>query len=512
MRLNGLLASPAFAAWSAGPPLDVDTLLRDRNRPRAAIMSVAHLSDEERQFVVTATLAKVVTWMRRQPGTDQLRALIYFDEVMGYVPPVSNPPAKQPILTLMKQARAFGVGLVLATQNPVDVDYKGISNAGTWMIGRLQTEQDKARLLDGLEAASGAGDLQETSATISGLEKREFVLRQAGRDELDVFTTRWAMSYLRGPLTRDQISALMEASRPPATPAATDPASSVYSAAVAARVELLFDDERASLRHSEQWEAVIHPVADTIDAAAAVAVDYDDRDFTTEAPTGSTFVLPDEPIAEKRYFTELERALIDHLDRKRTKTIYCNPKLKLYSRVDESQEQFAVRCDQAGQAAADEAAAKLRDKVESRLATARQALGVAQDRYEQAAAEAEARRSDELVRGAGSLLDVFLGGRRSLRKISTALGGAGSRRGRSGAAYERVEAAQHRVADKRSALHQLEADLATDLLELDAEFQQKAAAIETVEIPLEKSDVRVSDVAVVWIPVGRGGASPASGR
>ena len=211
MRLNGLLASPSFAAWMAGPPLDIDALLRTPDgRPRCAIVTTAHLSDQERQFVTTLVLSKLVTWMRKQSGTTDLRALLYMDEVAGYLPPTAMPPTKKPIMTLMKQARAFGVGVVLSTQNPVDVDYKALSNAGTWMIGRLQTDRDKQRLLDGMSAAAGGVDVGAVGDTISGLGKREFVLRRAGKDQPEVFTTRWAMSYLRGPLTRDQIAVLMK--------------------------------------------------------------------------------------------------------------------------------------------------------------------------------------------------------------------------------------------------------------------------------------------------------------
>ncbi len=209
LRLNGLLASPSFAAWTQGVPFDIDRLLKtDDGKPAAAIVTIAHLSDPERQFVTSLLLGKLVTWMRRQSGTTDLRALVYMDEVAGYAPPTAEPPSKKPILTLLKQARAFGVGLVLSTQNPVDLDYKAISNAGTWMVGRLQTEQDKARLLDGMSAASGGVDVAAIGATISGLGKREFVLRRAGVDQPTVFTTRWAMAYLRGPLTREQIASL----------------------------------------------------------------------------------------------------------------------------------------------------------------------------------------------------------------------------------------------------------------------------------------------------------------
>ena len=151
MKLNGLLASPSFAAWGAGQPLDIQSLLHTADgRGRCAIVTTAHLSDEERQFVTSLVLSKLITWMRRQSGTTDLRALLYMDEVAGYLPPTANPPTKKPIMMLMKQARAFGVGVVLSTQNPVDVDYKALSNAGTWMIGRLQTERDKQRLLDGM--------------------------------------------------------------------------------------------------------------------------------------------------------------------------------------------------------------------------------------------------------------------------------------------------------------------------------------------------------------------------
>ena len=201
LRLNGLAASPSFAAWTQGVPLDIDAMLHGADgRPQAAIVQLSHLSDEERQFVVTLVLSKLVTWLRKQSGTPDLRALVYMDEVFGFVPPTAAPPAKKPILTIFKQARAFGVGMVLATQNPVDVDYKALSNAGTWMIGRLQTERDKARLLDGLRDAAGSTDVEAIGNTISGLAKREFVLRSASSGAPTLFTSRWAMSYLPGPL------------------------------------------------------------------------------------------------------------------------------------------------------------------------------------------------------------------------------------------------------------------------------------------------------------------------
>jgi hypothetical protein len=221
VQLNALLASPSFAAWQRGVPLDMQRLLWDEaGRPRAAIVYLAHLSEPERQFIVTLLMSAMVGWMRRQPGTSELRALVYMDEVAGFAPPTAEPPSKKPMLTILKQARAHGVGMVLSTQNPMDLDYKAISNAGTWMIGRLQTERDKARVLEGMRSAAGDVDVSTLDAMIGGLGPRQFLLHSARGGAPRRFTTRWAMSFLRGPLTRLEIERLMADER--ATAAAHD--------------------------------------------------------------------------------------------------------------------------------------------------------------------------------------------------------------------------------------------------------------------------------------------------
>jgi hypothetical protein len=218
MSLNNLLASPSFASWLEGEPLEIANILRSSaGKPRLAIFSIAHLDESQRMFFVTILLNEIVAWMRTQPGTSSLRAVLYMDEVFGYFPPLANPPAKRPMLTLLKQARAYGLGCVLATQNPVDLDYKGLSNAGTWFLGRLQTERDKARVIEGLEGASAqAGatfDRQQMEATLAALGNRVFLMNNVHEDAPLVFHTRWAMSYLCGPLTRTQIKALMDPHR-----------------------------------------------------------------------------------------------------------------------------------------------------------------------------------------------------------------------------------------------------------------------------------------------------------
>jgi hypothetical protein len=554
LKLNSLLASPSFSAWAAGPPLDIGALLRTpEGKARAAILSIGHLSDEERQFVVALVLAKVVTWMRKQTGTTDLRAMVYMDEVAGYVPPSANPPTKKPILLLLKQARAFGIGIVLSTQNPIDIDYKGISNAGTWMVGRLQTERDKSRLLDGMSAAAGGVDVKEIGDTISGLGKREFVLHRAGKDAPEVFTTRWAMSYLRGPLTRDQIASVMQGrteavpAPPSASPAAeattAAPAPAAATAAdestvmpnvaqgigirylhpsapwaatvgavangtrlqatAVARVHLRYDDEKADLLVDEEWEAVL-PLTATADPSTATAVDYDDRDLVTETPAGARYVLTDAPVGQKTFWTQLQRDLVDHLVRSRTMEIQANKQLKLWSRPGETAEQFADRCRQAADAGADDATAALRAKYETKAKRLRDQLMTAQARVEQYDVDAKASRNDDLLSTAGGLLGSFLGGRRGTRSLarqmSRSLGGSSSRRRAS--TNQRRDAAADKVATLEEDAADLEAQLADDIAAIDQTWDDKAAAVDTVPVTLEKSDVDVTSIALLWLPVG----------
>ena len=238
MQMNNLLAAPGFAAWMEGEALDVGRMLYGPSgKPRIAIFSIAHLNDAERMFFVSLLLNQTLGWVRGQSGTTSLRAILYMDEIFGYFPPVANPPSKAPLLTLLKQARAFGLGVVLATQNPVDLDYKGLANTGTWFIGRLQTERDKARVMEGLEGAAASSgkkfDRRQMEQILAGLGNRVFLLNNVHEDAPEVFQTRWTLSYLRGPLTRTQIKQLMdpikrerpaEAGQSTGTPVASTPA------------------------------------------------------------------------------------------------------------------------------------------------------------------------------------------------------------------------------------------------------------------------------------------------
>ncbi|MGC8855764.1 MAG: helicase HerA domain-containing protein [Anaerolineae bacterium] len=247
MALNNILASPAFQAWREGQPLDIQSLLfTPEGRPRHSIFYLAHLSDSERMFFVTLLFAAVESWMRTQAGSSALRALLYMDEIYGYLPPAANPPSKGPLLRMLKQARAFGLGLLLATQNPVDVDYKGLSNAGTWFIGKLQTEQDKNRLLDGLESASGGISRSVFDKLISSLGKRVFIMQNVHEKAPVLYQTRWAMNFLAGPITRTQIPALNDLVGAKKTIPAPQPASAPRPDPQADTVKMAFTTPAAA--------------------------------------------------------------------------------------------------------------------------------------------------------------------------------------------------------------------------------------------------------------------------
>jgi Helicase HerA, central domain len=552
MRLNGLLASPTFASWSQGVELDIGSMLMDdKERPAVAVVSIGHLSEDERQFVVTLLLSKLVTWMRQQAGSSELRMLVYMDEVYGYAPPTAMPPSKRPILTLLKQARAFGVGLVLSTQNPVDLDYKAISNTGTWMVGRLQTERDRARLLDGMRSAAGETDVGELGSTIAGLAKREFVLHRTRASSPVVFTTRWAMSYLAGPLARNQIAQLMEqqsrSSSPPPQPSTggsaqagsevppsddlplddpgtalapevhesievryLDPAaawSDVVSAsagserlraALVVRYRMLFDETSAKLRHTVEWEAAVSPVAEQLEPENVQVIDYDDRDLLEQAPSGASYLLGDAPLNSARWVQRMRRELIGHLYVTETLTLYRNPSLKVWSLPGETEPDFAARCEAVADEAMAAAADKLRTKLMVKFDRARLALAKAEDRAAELRTDLDVSQSDQIGDLAGAVLGSLFGGRSSGRSLGRR---ARSGRSRSAKTKQRLSSAENRVGEKADALNDLEDDARDAITELDELRTERAADIEEREIGLERNDISLVDLTLVWVPV-----------
>ena len=524
MKLNGLLASPSFGTWMEGQPLDIEHLLWRDGVPQAAIVYLAHLSDSERQFIVTTLLSRLITWMRSQPGSSDLRVMAYMDEVFGFVPPTAEPPAKKPILTLLKQARAFGVGMLLSTQNPVDLDYKAMSNAGTWCIGRLQTERDKARIVEAVSAASGEVDVQAIDTMITGLDKRQFLLHNTRESAPVLFGTRWAMSYLRGPMTREEVERVTDpglrtsderpASPPaepevdvpsppvpsaapeiaegiavndlhPAAPWASqvgyDPQGTSVSAAIALTVEMHFDETRAGIDHTETWEAVVYPAPSDPAAASFIEVDHDVRDFAPTSGAGP-FVEPDAPLSQSSYFTKLSSSVKRHLDRNETLVLERNRTLKTTARPGETSEEFRQRLSRIAEDHADAEMAKLRDRYDARFRKAKRAYDDAVRTADTAAAELDAQRGDAIL---GMGLDLLMG-RKPRRSSSTG-------------STNRLRRAEDKVERARAAYEDLAADLEDELSEIQDEWADAVDDVEEIEIGLEADDIRVTDLRVVWV-------------
>lgn len=543
LQLNNLLASPGFSAWTRGEPLDVKRLLyTDQGRPRISIVSIAHLSDKERMFFVTLLLGEVLAWVRAQSGTSSLRALLYMDEVFGYFPPTANPPSKKPMLTLLKQARAFGLGVVLATQNPVDLDYKGLANAGTWFLGRLQTERDKARVLEGLESASAAAgeklDRQTLDATLSGLGNRVFLLHNVHEDQPVVFQTRWALSYLRGPLSREQIAQLMhprktaapgpkapegakpgepsaplrETERPMLPPEVseffwayrgTTPTGHhlLYQPALLAKANVHFANAKVGL---DSWQAV--SVMAPADAAAPedpwpqAEVLQDEPELEASPAADAQFAPLPPAMAKGRSYTAWATALKNHMYRNHTLTIFQSRAPKASSSPGESESDFRVRLSQQAREQRDAAVEALREKYAAKLAAAEEKIRRAQQKVEREKAQASQSTFSAMVSAGGSILGALLGKKRisaaNVGRAATSARAAGramQQRGDVGLATEDVER-------QRQAYEELEAKLQADIDKLHASTAPEALVIDSVEVRPKKSEISVDRVSLVWLP------------
>jgi len=462
-------------------------------------------------------LSKVVTWMRSLSGATELRAVVYMDEVFGYAPPTANPPAKKPILTMLKQARAYGVGLVLSTQNPVDLDYKAMSNTGTWMIGRLQTERDKARILEALESARGGSDMKAIDKVISGLEKRQFLRGPLTRKEVEALTSdapeRRAAAASPTAEQAAPVEELADDETPvapgvakgiavsyldPATPWAklveANPTGTRLEPMIAARINLVYDETKADLRHEQTWEAIFHPLGERFDPADAVVVDYDDRDFRSQAPADAGYALVDAPIDTASFWRSVKTDLKDHLYRNASIEVFRNVALKLYSRVGESEDVFQQRCDRAAEDQADIEIAKLRDRLDARLDRAKDQLAAAHRRMQELEIDADTRKRDEWVSGASEVLGVLLG-----RKRSRSLSGASRRRSQTRRTEQRLQTARAKVQDKVEKITDIEEDIVLEVEEINDKWEDAAAEIDTLEVGLEKNDISVDEVALVWV-------------
>lgn len=545
MTLNNLLASPAFAGWLEGQPLDIKQLMyTDSGKPRVSIISIAHLSDSERMFFVTILLNEVLSWMRSQPGTSSLRALLYMDEIYGYFPPTAKPPSKPPMLMLLKQARAFGLGIVLATQNPVDLDYKGLSNIGTWFLGRLQTQRDKERVLEGLEgAAAQAGSAfrrSDMEQTLAALGSRVFLMNNVHDDAPTIFHSRWAMSYLRGPLSRQQIQGLMEEKRAalqnkveerasdtgatsnrgdktsttqsqrPIVPSDVEErfwlpqregaagARLVYKPGVLASVSchfvrvaadidqwkdvsLLYEPKRGKLAR-DIWKGSSQLPPRTLELALNPDPEFGFAD------------LPGDMLNDKQH-RSWEKEVRDHCYRQLPTTVFESKELKLYSKLGESEMDARIAWSQAVRELRDMKKEKLRSKFATKLKSLDSKIRTARQRLEREKAQYDQQKWSTLLNFGQTVLGAIMGNRVSSRSATT-----GRSLGRTAQQRTDVTHAGETLEDLALEKHELELELEEAVQDLQSEISIESLQLEPVEVPCRKGDLQVNYLGIVWIP------------
>jgi hypothetical protein len=564
LRINNLLAAPGFETWLNGEPLAVDRLLYTPDgKPKVSVISIAHLSDPERMFVVSLLLNQVLSWVRSQSGTSSLRALLYMDEIFGYFPPVANPPSKLPLLTLLKQARAFGLGVVLATQNPVDLDYKGLSNTGTWFIGRLQTERDKARVIDGLEgAASSAGssfNREEIERILSGLGSRIFLMNNVHEDAPVILNTRWTLSYLRGPLSRTQIKTLMQERKPGSISetaikatgfAAAGAAASIpaQQAAIAARgatappvlppeltqyfipyrgqrnagdvlcyipavlgiAKVLISDPKKGIQAEIPVSllAEISESAVAVDWPSAAPMEISERELEKVPAEECEFADLPAFAAKAKNYELWKRSFVDTLYRLQKIELLQSPSAKLWSNPGESEKDFRLRLQQSAREDRDGMKDNLRKKYAARIASLEERIRRAQLSVERETQQATQQKLQTAISVGTTLLGAFLGRKSvsssTLGRATTAVRGAG----RTLKESQDIQRAEESVAALNQQLGELNAEFEAEVQALESRTDPLTENLDPVVLRPRKSDVSVALVTLAWAPGWRstGGA------
>lgn len=540
VALNALIASPSFRRLGEGAPVDIQSLLYAKDgKPRCAIVSIAHLGDNERQFVVSVLLNEMLAWTRRQSGTTSLRAILYMDEIAGYCPPSNQkaPPTKAPLLTLLKQARAFGVGVVLVTQNPVDLDYKGLANTGTWLLGRLQTDRDKQRILDGLEgAASATGSAFDRAAMdslLSGLGARVFLMQNVHAGGPLLLESRWCMSYLRGPLTRDQIKVLMDPKKPGQSSSVSGPGAAAapsgsaisqrpivgseipeffipartsepvhYLPGLFAMARVAYGGTRAGVE-SEVYPAVLMPFEN-----GAVVVNWDelkttdltDKDLDREPASNASFgQLPPDALKPKSY-DRWKKEFADSLYRNQLLTVYRCNSYKLASTPGETEVAFRARVAHAAREERDQELDALRSKYAPKLQTLQDRLRRAEQAVEVQKEQASSAKMSTAFSVGAALLSAFLGKKvisaGSVGKATTAARGAS----RSMKESSDVGRAEENCEAIRAQMQALQTEFETAAAELAASDTLAPDLIETLQVKPKKTDIAVRTVVLTWMP------------
>ena len=537
-KLNNIIASPTFRFWTTGMPLSAEALYKSESKGKLPvnIFYIAHLTDNERMFFVTLLLNEIVYWMRNQPGSGNLKYLLYMDEIFGYLPPYpQNPPSKNPLLILLKQARAFGLGVVLATQNPKDVDYKALTNMGTWFVGRLQAEGDRERVMEGMSGITDPSGETVNNAwlkeKITALKSRKFLVKNVhSKEGLKMFQTRWAMSYLAGPLTREQIKDLtaeqkqalkeMEplltdqatAAQPGAEPTEkihlipyaprpevpldfiydnNKPSGGFYSPYFYLDGEVIFDDQKLGLYIRKKY-AVSAPLEASIDWKDA-PISEEPIEYADEPEENIQGFKPFDIKLNFSMVRRLQSSFKDFIFTNLTLNLLVNKSLNLVSEIDETQETFSQRCRDVVEKMIDKEVEKVKDSYERKIKRIEDRIEREQLKLETLKSVHRSKRTEEVISVGETVLGFLLGGR-SRKGLSTA---ARKRRTTSSAA-QKVKLGKEKLSQLDEDLVIVQEELEDKVADIEDKYYDQADMIEPFEVRLEKNDIIISRQAILW--------------
>ena len=533
LKINTIIASPSFSSWLEGESLDISKMLYSQSgKAKVNIFSIAHLNDSQRMFFVTILLNQILAWMRRQEGTTSLKALLYMDEIFGYFPPQANPPSKQPMLTLLKQARSFGIGVILSTQNPVDIDYKGLSNIGTWFIGRLQTKQDIEKVIDGLSSASEKGlNKQELSLALGTLAKRNFIMKNINEEHIKTFETRWALSYLKGPLSKDAIKKLMENKKNNSTKNLEEKKSEVnepfidvskgkskpvivssikekysYSSQnnayymqgyllFSCSVHYLYTLKNVDLKENINFKIYLDE--------KATEINFDEKEdvliysFDEKEKTNSFYYELPSFIQNEKELKLLERDFADYVYRNFKLTLYKNDTLKISSKQYESLDDFKIRIQDRLNEQIDEKIENLKQKFEKENTLLEQKISKLFEKLEKEEQDATSATTNSIISIGTSILGAFFGKSSKTAIVSKV---ATSSRGVSKALKERsdIKTVQGEIDALQSLQDGLEEKLKIEIEKINDEFNISKYTIEEFFIKPKRTDIYDIKIELLW--------------
>ena len=546
MKLNNLLASPGFSTWLEGEPLDIQRMYyTPEGKPRITIFCIAHLSDTERMFFVSLLMNQLLGWMRAQQGTTSLRSIFYMDEIYGYLPPTAMPPSKKPLMILLKQARAFGLGILLATQNPADLDYKALANIGTWWLGRLQTERDKMRVLEGLEGAAntagGKFDRQEMEQTLAGLGNRVFLMNNVHEDHPVVFTVRWLMSYLSGPLSRPQIKALMEPLRPRAganaaaaaaaeddgfAPPGTSSAAAgdrntlrpklpdtatelfqpseedgerlTYTPAILRSATVVFDDAKRKISGRSIITLVneidIEKQKVLWDKFVDVPKDDDLSKYESEPKENAAFADLPGPALKSTTYSSIKKDFADWVFANHSLEVFYSPLLEAYSNPGEKQDEFKARITQTAREQRDTAIEELRTKTAKAMKSLQDKAEKTAGKVDVQQAQSSGAKLSAAVQIGTTLLGMFMGRKGSAVKASTITSASHAWK-----ESQDVKAAQNELDSLKADIAELEKQIADETQKIRDQYDPAALTFETFKLTPMKKNIQVTATGILWL-------------